>query len=165
MRAQDFLKTPHPHDARFGLGVVEDGDLAGLSRNGFDDGLGCLPTPFQVVGGNVANDQFLRLRVGAAGIGCEHGNPRIVSFLDGRSDRHGIARAQDNRGRFLDDEVFDLVVLFGRVHLGANHDRFHPLFLRFGGDRITDRLEERIGQVHDRNADKPLGSAPLASFL
>ncbi len=86
----------------------------------------------------------------AGDVAGEHGNAGVVGFLDGRADRLGIARTQDDGGYLADEKILDLILLASRVELAADHEDIVAVLLRLGLQAVGDLLEKRVRQRQHR---------------
>jgi hypothetical protein len=82
----------------------------------------------------------------ASNVGSENGDARPVGLLNHRADGFGIARIQDDRRDVADDEILDLVLLFGHVQFAADHGHAITVLGRLVGHGVGQVLKERICQ-------------------
>ena len=144
----DFLEALDSKDTGLDLLVIQDHDLAAFFAQSLNHGFGGERASTVVVSGDVAD--YLTARGQAGDVGREDGDSRIGSFLDCGTDGLRIAGAEDNGIDFLDDEVLDLVLLFGDVELTARHQDFVAEFRGLACHAVGNHFEEGVGQCHHR---------------
>ena len=82
----------------------------------------------------------------------------LASLMAGPMATESHGRQHDG-GDLLDDEILDLVLLFGHVELAAHHQHLVTVLAGLLGHAVADLLEERVGQREDGQGDGALGGS------
>ena len=130
----DFFEAGDAHDAGFGGFVIEDGDFAAGSIEGFNHGFTGEAAALVIVGRDVGDD----FDAGSLAFDVE-GEDRdagVVGVCDDGADRLGVAGIDGDGVDLLDDEVFDLVGLLGGVLVAGEEDDLETVLGGFFGHDV-----------------------------